>query len=59
MLDRIFNVQCVTDVMCRLIFESSRRQTSAYVEHSGGKRVVMASTREFAIMRHLYRFVQP
>lgn len=38
----------------RLIFEISRRQTSAYVEHSSGKKVVMASTREFAIMRLLH-----
>lgn len=38
----------------RLIFEISRRQTLAYVEHSSGKRVVTASTREFAIMRHLH-----
>jgi len=29
----------------------------AYVEHSSGKKVVTASTREFAIMRHLHRFV--
>jgi len=46
-------------VVCRLIFESSRRQTLAYVEHSSGKKVVMASTRELAIMRHLHRFIQP
>lgn len=40
----------------RLIFESRLRQTLAYVEHCSGQRVVSASTKEYAIMRHLYRF---
>lgn len=38
----------------RLLFDRSQRQTAAYVEHSSGKRIVTASTREVAIMRHLY-----
>lgn len=41
----------------RLIFESRLRQTLAYVEHSSGKRVVSATTREYAIMRHLHSAV--
>jgi large subunit ribosomal protein L18 len=38
----------------RLLFERSHRHTAAYVEHSSGKRVITASTKELAIMRHLY-----
>jgi len=38
----------------RLLFDRSQRYTAAYVEHSSGKRIVTASTREVAIMRHLY-----
>jgi len=38
----------------RLIFHRSPRSTAAYVEHSSGRKVVSASTRELAIMRHLY-----
>jgi hypothetical protein len=41
----------------RLLFERSHRHTAAYVEHCSGKRIVTASTRELAIMRHLYRYV--
>jgi len=38
----------------RLIFERTNRHTSAYVEHCSGLRVIMASTAELAIARHLH-----
>lgn len=38
----------------RLLFERTNRHISAHVEHSSGATVVSATTRELAIMKHLY-----
>ena len=35
----------------------TNRSVEAYVEHSSGKKVVSASTKEKAISKHLYRSV--
>uniref|UniRef100_A0A6I8RF00 Large ribosomal subunit protein uL18m n=1 Tax=Xenopus tropicalis TaxID=8364 RepID=A0A6I8RF00_XENTR len=38
----------------RLRFERSQHHVSAFVEHSNGNVIVSASTREWAVKRHLY-----
>lgn len=38
----------------RLVLEKSNRHSTSWVEHHTGARVVSASTREWAIKKHLY-----
>ncbi|KAL3857900.1 hypothetical protein ACJMK2_012525 [Sinanodonta woodiana] len=42
------------DYYNKLIFEPGNSQTKAYIEHWQGTRVVEASTKEWAIRKHLY-----
>lgn len=38
----------------RIVFERTNRHTAAFVEHSSGVKIILASTKELAIARHLY-----